>query len=323
MSKFGEILVQEGLITKDQLREGLERQVMFGGKIGTNLIELGFVDEQSMTKILGNHLRIEAAPINVIDNIPEEIIQTFSREIAEKYKMIPYKLERKRLFIVMDDMKNMTTLDEIKFMTGYDIVPSIISEIRLLYGLEKYYGIKRDLRFVSILDEKGKDDDSEQKNEQSVDLTKVKEAFVSVKDKGEVAGVLINEAKKVAKRTAIFMIKGNKMETWVAKGINADGFTAKIEPNSVVYDVLAKKNYFRGPILNILEHNRLLALLGGSPSDALIMPIGIRDKTIGILYADNGVDGVLTANLNYLNTLIYMASISFEILIMKKKIMDM
>jgi len=321
MSKFGEILVNEGLVTQEQLREGLERQVMFGGKIGTNLIELGFVDEQNMTKTLGKFLRIEASPINVLDNIPDEIIQTISREIAEKYKIIPYKLERKRLYIVMDDMKNMTTLDEIKFISGYDVVPSIISEIRLLYGLEKFYGIKRDLRFVSILDEK-KDGDTEEKDV-AVDLTKVKEAFVSVKDKGEVAGILINEAKKVAKRAAIFMIKGNKLETWVAKGLNADGFNAKIEPNSVIYDVLAKKNYYRGPILNVLEHNRLLAILGGSPSDALVMPIGIRDKTIGVLYADNGLDDVLTANLNYLNTLIYMASVSFEILIMKKKIMDM
>ncbi|MDP1759193.1 MAG: hypothetical protein Q8K77_05300, partial [Thermodesulfovibrionales bacterium] len=80
---------------------------------------------------------------------------------------------------------------------------------------------------------------------------------------------------------------------------------------------------YRGPVLNVPGNEELITILSGTPQDSLTIPISIRDRAVALLYADNGVDSVLDANVNYLNTLVSMASMAFEILILRKKIMDM
>ena len=87
--------------------------------------------------------------------------------------------------------------------------------------------------------------------------------------------------------------------------------------------MLARKAYYRGPVLKIPGNEDLIKILSGTPQDSLTMPINIRERAIALLYADNGNNSVLDANLNYLNTLVAIASISFELLILRKKIMDM
>ena len=67
--------------------------------------------------------------------------------MAEKYKVVPFRKDRNRLHVVLLDPRSMATVDELRFITGYDIVPYVTSELRLLYALEKYYGLERDLRY--------------------------------------------------------------------------------------------------------------------------------------------------------------------------------
>ena len=84
--------------------------------------------------------------------LDEETLASISKEMAEKYKAIPFKKEKNRLHVVMLDPKNMNAVDEFRFVSGYDIIPYAASELRILYALEKYYGVKRDLRYISIFD---------------------------------------------------------------------------------------------------------------------------------------------------------------------------
>jgi len=318
--KFGEMLVKEGVITREDLKLALERQVVFGGRIGTNLVELGILTEGDLTNYLGKYLRIRPADVEDLAGIPEDVIESLSPEIAKQYSVVPFRKERNRLHVAMSDVRNISMIDELSFKTGYDIVPYVVSEIRLLYALEKYYGFKRDTRFISVFD--GLDAGVREKDE-SAAVRKVKEEFINVKDRGEVAGIMIREAKKVATRTALFMVKGEKVEGWVGKGLQVDDFTANIEPSSTIAEVLARRNYYRGPLLDIPANRALIDLVGGTPQDCLIMPIGIRERIVALLYADNGHASVLSANLNYLNSLAAMAALAFEILILQKRIMDL
>ena len=84
--KLGEVLVKEGLITKEHLGLALERQVIFGGRIGTNIVELGILTEDEFTKFLSRHLKIPVAEASQLVNIDEEAISPISKEMAEKYK---------------------------------------------------------------------------------------------------------------------------------------------------------------------------------------------------------------------------------------------
>lgn len=320
--KLGELLVKEGLITREHLRLALERQVIFGGRIGTNIVELGILTEDEFTKFLSRYLKIQVVESSQLVSIDEEIIACINKEMAEKYKAIPFKKEKNRLHVAMLDPKDINLLDEFRFASGYDIIPYAASELRILYALEKYYGVKRDLRYISIFD-RFEEDEKQVVTADPEELKKVKEAFASVRDKEEIAGLLISEAQKAAKRVALFIVKGSNVSGWKSKGISVEGVNINTTLPSVFNEVLARKAYYRGPVLNIPGNEEFIKILSGTPQDSLTIPINIRERAIALLYADNGNNSVLDANLNYLNTLVAVASIAFEILILRKKIMDM
>ncbi|MEE9524193.1 MAG: hypothetical protein V3V59_05505 [Thermodesulfovibrionales bacterium] len=321
MLKFGEALVKEGVVTQDQLKQVLERQVIFGGRIGTNLVEMGFVTENDLTRLLSKYLRIKSVDTKELVDIPEEVIKRISSEIANHYKIIPFKQEKKRLHVAMVDVRNFSLVDELRFKTGYDVIPYIVSEIRLLFALEKYYGVKRDLRYISVFD--GFEEEGSKDRDDSKELLRVKNEFLNVKERGEVAAILLNESKRVATRSALFIIKEGMLKGWASKTINIDDFSANIESRSTVSEVLAKKSYYRGPIIDIPGNQDLIKLLGGTPQDSLFLPIVIGDRVVSILYADNGIGNVLSSNLNYLEKLTSLAALAFEMLIVRQRIIDL
>ena len=322
--KLGEVLVKEGLITKEHLRLALERQVIFGGRIGTNIVELGILTEDEFTKFLSRYLKLPVAEPSQLVSIGEETISAISKEMAEKYKAIPFKKDKNRLHMAMLDPKDMKAVDEFRFISGYDIIPYAASELRILYALEKYFGIKRDLRYISIFDRI--EEEKQVVVTDSEELKKVKEAFANVTEKEEIAGIIISEAQKAAKRVALFIVKGNGVSGWKAKGLTVEGVDINASSSkgaSIFNDVLVKKAYYRGPVLNVPGNEELIKILSGTPQDSLTIPISIRDRAVALLYADNGNDSVLDSSVNYLNALGSMASMAFEILILRKKIMDM
>ncbi|MEK7713008.1 MAG: hypothetical protein AAB301_03210 [Nitrospirota bacterium] len=322
--KLGEVLVKEGLITKEHLRLALERQVIFGGRIGTNIVELGILTEDEFTKFLSRYLKLPVAEPSQLVSIGEETISAISKEMAEKYKAIPFKKDKNRLHMAMLDPKDMKAVDDFRFISGYDVIPYAASELRILYALEKYYGIKRDLRYISIFDRI--EEEKQVVVTDSEELKKIKQAFANVTEKEEIAGILISEAQKVVKRAALFIVKGNGVSGWKAKGLTVEGIEINALSSggdaSIFNDVLVKKAYYRGPVLKSPGNKELIKILSGAPQDSLTIPISIKERAVALLYADNGVDSVLDANVNYLNTLVSMASMAFEILILRKKIMD-
>lgn len=319
--KLGEAMVKDSLITREQLKLALERQVVFGGRIGTNIVELGIINEKELAAFLGRFFNVRPADPAHLSSVDTETIACMSREIAEKYMAIPFKKERNRLHVAMIEPRSVTNIDELRFITGYDVIPYVITELRLLYLLEKYYGTERDLRYISIFGkEEEKDATGDEGKEQ---VRKVKEEFSNAKEKEEIIGILLNESRKISSRAAIFILKGDRLKGWKARGLDVENTELTIAPQSVFSEVINKKSFYRGPLLKIPANEPLISILSGTPQDSIIIPIQIRDKIIALLYADNGNSAVMDAGLNYINMLVTMASISFEIVILRKKILDL
>lgn len=148
--KIGELLVSEGLVTRKQLEEALKCQVIFGGRLGTNLVEMGIVGELDLLRCLSKQLEMPYVSPEQLMALTPDVIKLISREIAEEYKIIPLSLEKKRLTVAMWDPADLASIDAISFITGYIIIPVVCSELRLLLALEQYYGIKRELRYIQL-----------------------------------------------------------------------------------------------------------------------------------------------------------------------------
>jgi len=151
--KVGNMLVKHNIITAAQLEEGLRNQVIFGGKIGTNLIELGYIGADKLAEFLSKSKGVPAVTIKDLEAIPAEVIAILPPELVKKHQVIPLTIEKKRLTIAMVDPADLATIDRLSFMTGMYINPVVIPELLLLMALERYYKIRRETRYIAIAKE--------------------------------------------------------------------------------------------------------------------------------------------------------------------------
>ena len=158
--KIGELLVSEGLLTRKQLDEALKSQVIFGGRLGTNLVEMGIIEEQDLLRTLSKQLEIPFVSSEQLMAVPAEAIKLIPKEMAEEYKIVPLSLEKKRLTAAMADPSDLAAIDAISFITGYIILPVVCSELRLMLALEQYYGIKREVRYIQLSGGTGRSSDA-------------------------------------------------------------------------------------------------------------------------------------------------------------------
>lgn len=318
--KLGEALVKEGLITRQELNIGLERQVTFGGRIGTNLLELRIINEEEFITFLSKYFKLAVATNEVIVSIPEEVLNSVSREIIEKYKILPIKKDGKKLHVAMLNAYDLKEVDELSFLMGCDVIPYAISELRLLYALEKYYGIKTDPRYIKFLDRFNPD------TEVADSINKVKDALTRVKDEEEIGEILLRVACMIAARVVVFKVKYGQIIGWKARGLEIDRieqFETTAEELPIFSEVIKSRNFYRGPVLNIKGNEAFIQILSGTPKDALVIPVTLSEGVVALLYADNGNESVLDASIVYLSRLASIAAFAFEILILKRKVLDL
>jgi hypothetical protein len=149
-TKLGELLIQAGKITPAQLEEALKEQAIFGGKFGTNLIEMGYLDEHDLAHFLSKKTGLPHASPEQLMNIPPQVIRLIPEDAARKYRVVPVALNNRRLSLAMSDPSDFAAIDEISFVTGFIVVPHITPDLRLICALEKYYDVKREQRYIKV-----------------------------------------------------------------------------------------------------------------------------------------------------------------------------
>ena len=166
-----DLLEEAGQITREQFDEALKNRVLFGGKIGTSLLEMGLIDENELARFLSRQMSVPYVASQQLLHIPAETIQRLPQELALKYAAIPLSLEKKRLNLVMADPNDLKAIDEIAFITGYIINPMVSPELRLMQALNQYYNQPIDHRYQQIIDRMSQ---RQVKPAQPEDPTKVK-----------------------------------------------------------------------------------------------------------------------------------------------------
>src|SRR5438045_6033218 len=136
--RIGELLLKEKRITPEQLQQALNHQKTSGGKLGYNLVKMGFVKDDQVTALLSKQYGVPA--INLAQfKIDPTIVKLVPPETARKYQIIPLSRAGSTLTIAMTDPTNVFAMDDIKFMTGYTVEPVVASEVAITDAIEKYY----------------------------------------------------------------------------------------------------------------------------------------------------------------------------------------
>ena len=147
--RLGDLLVQEGLITREQLLQALEQQQGSGMRLGYTLVKLGMVQEIEITKMLARQYRVPAVDLSRFA-VDEKIIKLIPNEVALRHSVLPLKREGRTLTVAMADPTNHSVLDDLKFITRFDIFPVIAGEFTLRTAIERYYE-QTDAQLESIL----------------------------------------------------------------------------------------------------------------------------------------------------------------------------
>jgi type IV pilus assembly protein PilB len=136
--RIGELLLKEKRITPEQLEEVLTYQKTHGGKLGLNLVALGFVKDEDITALLSKQYGVPSINLTQFE-IDPGVIKLIPGETCHKYQIIPLSRSGATLTIAMTDPTNVFAMDDIKFMTGYNVEPVVASEGAVAEALDKYY----------------------------------------------------------------------------------------------------------------------------------------------------------------------------------------
>jgi hypothetical protein len=153
MVRLGELLVAAGLLTAEQIEQALRAQVMWGGRLGTNLIELGFLDLDTLSQQLGRQLRMPAALARHFDKADREVQLKLPADVAERYSAVPLmRIGPQKLVVLASiapiDKRGLEIIAGELEVDPLLVLASVAAELRIRYHLERVYKIPRGSRFL-------------------------------------------------------------------------------------------------------------------------------------------------------------------------------
>src|SRR6476659_3248346 len=136
--RIGELLLKEKRITPDQLQQALNHQKANGGKLGQHLVKMGLVKDEEITALLSRQYGVPSINLAQFE-IDPAVIKLIPADTAQKYQIVPLSRAGATLTIAMTDPTNVFAMDDIKFMTGYNVEPVVASEVAVIDAIQKYY----------------------------------------------------------------------------------------------------------------------------------------------------------------------------------------
>lgn len=372
--KLGELLLKEKLITPEQLDEALKSQTIFGIKLGSALIELGFINDEQLCRFLSRKLGVPAVPPRIMATVPPEVLAMVPSELAGKYRVVPIRADGKKLALAMADPTDFKAIDEVAFVTGCVVVPHIVPDVRITSALSKNYQIRGDIRYIRIEGElankrrlapvtvtekkaekieipmlndsgellnieiplefegfanlPGHEDELVQElsgvERYSVDHLSLE--FASAKNRDQVANVFIKYLGQEFTVGALFIIRSNMAVGWrgIAAGKRIDeleSLSIMLSKPSVMRDVLETRHFAMGTLIHTPENIQILKTLAvGSSTPLLVLPVVMLKKVVAVVVVSAEMDA-LGKRLQELQKLVHKASLAFEMLIIKNKIL--
>lgn len=148
MANFGRYLLDKGVLDLAQLEEATHVMVVFGGRLGTILVEAGFLTMEQVEKHLSGYLDVPSAPLERLQLPEPEALATIPSDMARRHSVLPLWIEKRTLHLAMLDARDPNLIDALAFATDLAIAPYVVSERRLVDLLERHYGIRPDSRFT-------------------------------------------------------------------------------------------------------------------------------------------------------------------------------
>ena len=172
MTRLGELLQQAGKVTEEQLNQALAAQQSQGGRVGSHLVKMGFIDDEELVEFLSQRYGVPAINLSEIE-VDDSIISIIPAEVARKYTILPVSKAGAKLTIAMVDPTNVFAMDDVKFMTGYNVEPVVASDSTLRGAIDQYYGSTHSIELKKVMEDLEENEDADLEvldEEEDIDL---------------------------------------------------------------------------------------------------------------------------------------------------------
>ena len=166
--RLAELLVKRNYITPEQLKKATEEQKLKGGRLESNLVRLGYIKEDELLSFLSAQYRVPSIKISKIEINPN-VVKLIPPSTVKKHFIIPINRVGPKLTLAMADPSNIVVIDEIKFMTGFNVEAVVASETEIIDAIKKYYGGGGNVAGLGSVSFQAKDYALEDENTPSVD----------------------------------------------------------------------------------------------------------------------------------------------------------
>src|SRR6201985_3365831 len=176
--RLGDLLVREKVITAEQLERALKEQGTNGTRLGAALVKLGFLSDDDVTNFLSRQYGVPAINLQYFE-IDASVVKLIPVETAKRYQILPLSRVGASLTIAMVDPTNVFAMDDIKFMTGFNIEPVVASESSILSGIDKAYSAGKEENLENVMQsmsEMGDSDVELQAEQQEMELSELEKA---------------------------------------------------------------------------------------------------------------------------------------------------
>ncbi len=174
-AKLGQLLVNKKIVSEEQLNSALELQKKEGGRVGSNLIKLGYLTEESLVDFLSTQYGVPSVSLCEQD-IDSSIVKFIPYEVANKYQIFPISKNGASLKIAMTDPSNVFAIDDVKFMTGYDVESFVASESAIKEAISRFYEQSDLTGAIKDIDLDTEELDVVSGEEEDIDMTDLKNA---------------------------------------------------------------------------------------------------------------------------------------------------
>jgi hypothetical protein len=285
------------VITERQLQEAIQHQVLYGGRLGTSLYELGFITEERLTEALTRAHGVPAADLKALE---PEALALIPKKVAQRFKVFPCRVHGQTLFLGMVSPADHAAVAHIGYSMGYIVRPLVIPEFRMVQLLRDHYGIDERWRF------------NDTRGPLAHAIPEVKDppaaaaAIDAAATRDELVGAVLALARCYFRRVVFFIVREPWLLGWDGAGEGMDraraaGLRIPLDLPSVFQSVTRNRTMFVGRPGPEETDQAFLRAIGKKPgTTAAVFPVALRGRVVNLVWGDSGTTGAARGDLGQL-----------------------
>jgi hypothetical protein len=287
------------MVTEHQLEEAIQYQVLYGGRLGTNLYELGFITEERLQEALSRAHGVPAVALDV-RSIEREVIDAVPKKIVARHKVFPYRLKGKTLTLLMVNPADHRAVADVGYSLGYIVKPLVVPEFRMIQLLRDYYEIDERWRYT---DTRRAEPPAPK---EAPDVKTAADRIDAAVTRDEVVDGVLSLTLRFFRRVVFFIVREPWVLGWSGGGEGMDRTLAAslripLDQPSVFRAISRDKTVFIGRFPPEEENQRFLKALGKRPNtNAAVLPVALKGRVVNLIYGDNGAGGHVKPDLGEL-----------------------